>query len=78
VSCWPASAAWCRPASAPFCPCSTRIAKRCHADGLLVLTAGSYGNVMWFLPPLSISDALLEEGLTILGEAIAKETVCAA
>lgn len=57
---------------------AARIAKRCHADGLLVLTAGSYGNVMRFLPPLSISDALLEEGLTILGEAIAKETACAA
>ncbi|MER6413564.1 4-aminobutyrate--2-oxoglutarate transaminase [Streptomyces humidus] len=56
---------------------AARIAKRCHADGLLVLTAGSYGNVLRFLPPLSISDALLEEGLTVLGEAIAKETACA-
>ncbi|GCB43708.1 4-aminobutyrate--2-oxoglutarate transaminase [Streptomyces sp. NL15-2K] len=52
---------------------ATRVARRCHADGLLVLTAGSYGNVLRFLPPLSISDALLEEGLTVLGEAIAKE-----
>lgn len=50
------------------------IAKRCHAEGLLVLTAGSYGNVLRFLPPLSISDTLLEEGLTLLSEAIAKET----
>ncbi|MFF4801074.1 4-aminobutyrate--2-oxoglutarate transaminase [Streptomyces sp. NPDC001351] len=52
---------------------AARVARRCHADGLLVLTAGSYGNVLRFLPPLSISDALLQEGLAILGEAIAKE-----
>ncbi|GHB59437.1 aspartate aminotransferase family protein [Streptomyces umbrinus] len=52
---------------------AARVARRCHADGLLVLTAGSYGNVLRFLPPLSISDALLEQGLTVLGEAIAKE-----
>ncbi|MFG2563593.1 4-aminobutyrate--2-oxoglutarate transaminase [Streptomyces sp. NPDC048496] len=57
---------------------AARIAKRCHAEGLLVLTAGSYGNVLRFLPPLSISEALLEEGLAILGDAIAKETASAA
>jgi 4-aminobutyrate aminotransferase / (S)-3-amino-2-methylpropionate transaminase / 5-aminovalerate transaminase len=36
-----------------------------------VLTAGSWGNVLRFLPPLSIPDALLTEGLDILGAAIA-------
>ena len=48
-----------------------RIARRCHQQGLLVLTAGSWGNVLRFLPPLSIPDALLTEGLDILGAAIA-------
>jgi 4-aminobutyrate aminotransferase/(S)-3-amino-2-methylpropionate transaminase len=38
----------------------------CHAAGLVTLTAGTYGNVLRFLPPLSISDTLLEEGLDIL------------
>lgn len=52
---------------------AARVARRCHEDGLLVLTAGSYGNVLRFLPPLSISDALLKEGLTVLEESIAKE-----
>ncbi|WP_069758234.1 4-aminobutyrate--2-oxoglutarate transaminase [Streptomyces sp. LUP47B] len=52
---------------------AARAARRCHENGLLVLTAGSYGNVLRFLPPLSISDALLEEGLAVLGEALAKE-----
>ncbi|MFG2126544.1 4-aminobutyrate--2-oxoglutarate transaminase [Streptomyces sp. NPDC048751] len=57
---------------------AARVARRCHADGLLVLTAGSYSNVLRFLPPLSISDALLKEGLTVLGEAIAMELASAA
>ncbi|WP_204012086.1 4-aminobutyrate--2-oxoglutarate transaminase [Sphaerimonospora thailandensis] len=42
------------------------IAQRCHAQGLLALTAGTYGNVLRFLPPLVIPDHLLEEGLSIL------------
>ncbi|WP_225839623.1 4-aminobutyrate--2-oxoglutarate transaminase [Streptomyces sp. NK08204] len=57
---------------------TARVARRCHENGLLVLTAGSYGNVLRFLPPLSISDDLLEEGLSILGEAITKESASAA
>ncbi|WP_336211486.1 4-aminobutyrate--2-oxoglutarate transaminase [Nonomuraea sp. LPB2021202275-12-8] len=46
------------------------IVKRCHAEGLLVLTAGTYGNVLRFLPPLVIGEDLLEEGLGILEKAI--------
>lgn len=44
---------------------TSRIAKACHADGVVVLTAGTYGNVIRFLPPLSIPDALLHEGLDV-------------
>lgn len=43
-----------------------RIARRCHAEGLLVLTAGTYGNVLRFLPPLALPPHLLDEGLEIL------------
>ena len=50
-----------------------RVAGRCHQQGLLVLTAGSWGNVLRFLPPLSIPDALLSEALQVLGAAIAAE-----
>ncbi|WP_285776197.1 4-aminobutyrate--2-oxoglutarate transaminase [Microtetraspora sp. NBRC 13810] len=46
------------------------VARRCHAEGLLVLTAGTYGNVLRFLPPLVMPDHLLEEGLGILEKAI--------
>jgi 4-aminobutyrate aminotransferase/(S)-3-amino-2-methylpropionate transaminase len=48
-----------------------RIAAHCHAQGVLVLTAGTYGNVLRFLPPLVIPEHLLREGLEIIGEAFA-------
>ncbi|HEV7628679.1 MAG TPA: 4-aminobutyrate--2-oxoglutarate transaminase, partial [Streptomyces sp.] len=47
------------------------LAKACHQDGLLVLTTGTYGNVMRFLPPLVIDEALLDEGLDVLEGALA-------
>ena len=47
------------------------VAKACHAEGLIVLTCGTYGNVLRFLPPLVMPDHLLEEGLTILDKAFA-------
>jgi 4-aminobutyrate aminotransferase/(S)-3-amino-2-methylpropionate transaminase len=56
---------------------ATRVARRCHAEGLLVLTAGSYGNVLRFLPPLSMPDTLLKEGMAILAEAVDKEATSA-
>ncbi|WP_344535629.1 4-aminobutyrate--2-oxoglutarate transaminase [Streptomyces albiaxialis] len=46
------------------------LAKLCHQNGLLVLTTGTYGNVMRFLPPLVIGEDLLNEGLDILEEAL--------
>jgi 4-aminobutyrate aminotransferase/(S)-3-amino-2-methylpropionate transaminase len=46
------------------------IATACHEAGVLVLTAGTSGNVVRLLPPLVISDALLDEGLEILAGAI--------
>jgi 4-aminobutyrate aminotransferase / (S)-3-amino-2-methylpropionate transaminase / 5-aminovalerate transaminase len=47
------------------------IAKACHAAGLVVLTCGTYGNVLRFLPPLVIPNHLLNEGLAILENAFA-------
>ncbi|MFG2192576.1 4-aminobutyrate--2-oxoglutarate transaminase [Streptomyces sp. NPDC048639] len=47
------------------------LAKACHAEGLLVLTTGTYGNVLRFLPPLVIGEDLLNEGLGILEGALA-------
>ncbi|MFI0792962.1 4-aminobutyrate--2-oxoglutarate transaminase [Micromonospora rubida] len=42
------------------------VAAGCHAAGLLMLTCGTYGNVLRLLPPLVISDAELARGLDIL------------
>lgn len=42
-----------------------------HAKGVIVLSCGTYGNVLRFLPPLAISDDLLNEALDILAEALA-------
>ncbi|MEV5611638.1 4-aminobutyrate--2-oxoglutarate transaminase [Streptomyces sp. NPDC052225] len=47
------------------------LAKACHAEGLLVLTCGTYGNVLRFLPPLVIGQDLLNEGLDIIESAFA-------
>jgi 4-aminobutyrate aminotransferase/(S)-3-amino-2-methylpropionate transaminase len=49
---------------------AARVAAACHTQGLLVLTAGTYGNVVRLLPPLVIPDTLLEEGLGILEAAL--------
>ncbi|MDT4984715.1 MAG: 4-aminobutyrate aminotransferase / (S)-3-amino-2-methylpropionate transaminase / 5-aminovalerate [Pseudonocardiales bacterium] len=43
----------------------------CHQQGLITLTAGTFGNVLRFLPPLVIDDTLLNEGLDILDAAFA-------
>jgi 4-aminobutyrate aminotransferase/(S)-3-amino-2-methylpropionate transaminase len=42
------------------------LAAACHRAGLIALTAGTFGNVLRFLPPLVIGDELLHEGLDIL------------
>ncbi len=47
------------------------VAKACHAAGLVVLTCGTYGNVLRFLPPLVIGEDLLAEGLDIIESAFA-------
>src|SRR3954463_7288343 len=46
-----------------------RVARACHAEGVVVLTAGTYGNVLRFLPPLVIGRDLLTEALDVLGAA---------
>ena len=44
---------------------------KAHTQGVLVLSCGTYGNILRFLPPLSISDELLHEGLGVLAEILA-------
>ena len=37
----------------------------------MTLTCGTWGNVLRFLPPLSISDDLLQEAFDVVAEAFA-------
>ena len=47
------------------------VVKYCQSKGVLVLTAGTYSNVIRFLPPLVISDELLNDALNVLEEGFA-------
>jgi 4-aminobutyrate aminotransferase/(S)-3-amino-2-methylpropionate transaminase len=42
------------------------LATRAHSAGVIVLTCGTFNNILRFLPPLVISDELLIEGLDVL------------
>lgn len=41
-----------------------------HRAGVIVLSCGTFGNVLRFLPPLTISDELLAEGLDVVAQAL--------
>jgi len=47
-----------------------QIVRYCYEHGLIVLSAGSYGNVIRLLVPLAIADAEFEEGLDVLEAAL--------
>lgn len=47
------------------------VAKACHAAGVVVLTAGTYGNVLRFLPALTMPHHLLNEALDVIEEQFA-------
>ena len=60
-----------RPGStAPDSAAAAAVAAACHREGVVVLTCGTYGNVLRLLPPLVISDELLADGLDVLTGAI--------
>ena len=46
------------------------VVKRAHALGLVVLGCGNYGEAIRLLYPLTISDAVLDEGFALLREAL--------
>jgi len=50
------------------------IAERCANNGLIIITAGTYKNVIRILSPLVITPKVLEKGLDILEKAIIHET----
>ncbi len=56
----------------PNAALTAAVNRACHAEGLVTLTCGTYGNVFRFLPPLVAGDELLTEGLDIFEAAFAK------
>ena len=54
----------------PDAEVTRKIAADCLAAGVIILTCGTYGNVVRLLPPLVISDELLADAFDVLEEAI--------
>ncbi|WP_418059345.1 4-aminobutyrate--2-oxoglutarate transaminase [Pimelobacter simplex] len=52
----------------PDADLTKKVAAAANAQGMVVLTCGTYGNVLRFLPPLSMPDHLLAEALDLLAE----------
>ncbi|TWP33050.1 4-aminobutyrate--2-oxoglutarate transaminase [Leekyejoonella antrihumi] len=46
------------------------IAAHCHAEGVITLVCGTFGNVIRLLPPLVIEPALLDDALDVIEHAI--------
>jgi 4-aminobutyrate aminotransferase/(S)-3-amino-2-methylpropionate transaminase len=54
----------------PHAAAVKQVIAACAAQGVLVISCGTFGNVIRLLPPLSISEALLDDGLSVLESAI--------
>ena len=52
----------------PATALTAQIVALARDKGLILLSCGSYGNVLRFLMPLTVPDALLDRGLAILAE----------
>jgi 4-aminobutyrate aminotransferase/(S)-3-amino-2-methylpropionate transaminase len=55
---------------APDADRAKQVCASCHEQGVIVLTAGTLGNVVRLLPPLVLNDALLDDGLDALETAV--------
>jgi 4-aminobutyrate aminotransferase / (S)-3-amino-2-methylpropionate transaminase / 5-aminovalerate transaminase len=63
-----------RETKAPAKATTTRVLDECLRQGLIALKAGTYDNVVRLLPPLTISESLVDEGLGILEKSLAAAT----
>ncbi|WP_146341298.1 4-aminobutyrate--2-oxoglutarate transaminase [Nesterenkonia sp. NBAIMH1] len=55
----------------PDAALTSAVAAAARSAGVITLTCGTYGNVIRLLPPLTISDELLREGLSVITDALA-------
>ena len=57
----------------PITDLPKRVAAVCAQQGVMVLTAGTYGNVIRLLPPLVMSDELITDAMDVITDAILTE-----
>jgi 4-aminobutyrate aminotransferase/(S)-3-amino-2-methylpropionate transaminase len=50
---------------------ANRVIEECYKQGVVVLKAGTFDNVIRFLPPLTIDEGLLMEGFDVVEKALA-------
>jgi 4-aminobutyrate aminotransferase/(S)-3-amino-2-methylpropionate transaminase len=60
-----------RAAKTPAKRLTGRLIEECYRQGVIVLKAGTYDNVIRLLPPLTIDERLLSEGLDVLEKSLA-------
>jgi 4-aminobutyrate aminotransferase/(S)-3-amino-2-methylpropionate transaminase len=48
-----------------------KISQRCYENGLITITAGSYGNIIRLLMPIVITDEQMNEAMNVMEAAIA-------
>jgi 4-aminobutyrate aminotransferase / (S)-3-amino-2-methylpropionate transaminase / 5-aminovalerate transaminase len=60
-----------RATKAPASHLASRLVEECYKQGVVVLKAGTFDNVIRLLPPLTIDEALLTEGLDVIEKALA-------
>jgi 4-aminobutyrate aminotransferase/(S)-3-amino-2-methylpropionate transaminase len=56
---------------APAREAAGRVIEECYRQGVIVLKAGTYDNVIRFLPPLTIDEDLLQEAFDVVEKAVA-------
>ena len=49
-----------------------KLVKHCHANGVVALSCGTYGNIIRTLVPFVITNEQLEKGLAVMEAGIAK------
>ena len=61
--------------SEPWGERASAITKACHEQGLMLLTCGAYGNVIRWIPPLTVNQTQLQEALGIFEGALRETAV---
>jgi 4-aminobutyrate aminotransferase/(S)-3-amino-2-methylpropionate transaminase len=49
---------------------ASRLIEECYKQGVVVLKAGTFDNVIRLLPPLTIDEGLMTEGLDVIEKAL--------